>query len=125
MVKGRDSLLEQYDKLFEEYSNYYAQNEIDELKESISKEIESNENYERGQYKVGEDIQAGEYILLAESDREGFLSVDEDANRNYETNTIVTVNDGEFFEFKRSIAVRYEDFYPANKIDISNEGIMK
>lgn len=145
VVKERDSLQEQYDKLLEEYSNYYAQHEVNELKESISTEIEQNETlesreqttdipydyYESGQYKVGEDIQAGEYILLAESDREGFFSVDEDANGNeiifngnFKTNTIVTVNDGEFFEFKRSIAVRYDDFYPANEIDISNDGIM-
>lgn len=139
VVEERDSLQKKYDELLEEYSYYYMENEQEDIRESISAEIETDDQtteapydyYESGQYKVGEDIEPGEYVLLTIGDRDGFFSVDEDANGNkiifngnFKTNTIVTVNDGEFLQISRSIAVKYGDFYPSNQIDISNEGIM-
>lgn len=142
VVEEKEDLQENYDELLDEYSSYYAEKEVEALKEEVqennSSDLETNEsekeapfNYkESGQYKVGKDIEAGEYVLLAESDS-GFFSVNSDANGNdiifngsFKTNTIVTVKDGEFFEFKRSVAVKYEEFYSSNQINIDNEGIM-
>lgn len=83
-----------------------------------------------GQYKIGTDMDAGEYVLLAE-DGDGFFNVNSDANGNdiifnggFGVNTIITVNDGEFVELRRCIAVKYDDFYPENSIKTEQEGIM-
>jgi len=100
---------------------------------NASKEDSNNQTfdyYPSGQYKVGSDIDSGEYVLLSEND-DGFFSVNSDANGNdiifnggFDINSIITVNEGEFLELRRCIAVKYDDFYPDNSIKIEMEGIM-
>lgn len=63
--------------------------------------------YPEGQYKVGEDIPAGEYTLEA-IDGLGYVEITPDSrhdlfsiitNDNFETNKIITVSEGQYIEF--------------------------
>lgn len=85
--------------------------------------------YEEGQYKVGADIPSGEYVILAGS-AGGYFSVTSDANGsdilfndNFDTNSIITVYDGEFLELSRCFAVSTEEFYSEYVVDLDNTGI--
>lgn len=64
-----------------------------------------------GMYKVGSDIQPGEYVLI--SNGIGYFQVSKDStgklesiisNDNFTTNAIVSVKSGQYFEFKGSKA---------------------
>lgn len=73
--------------------------------------------YPEGQWKVGTDIPAGEYILLNRSDRSAYFSVTSDANGDnilfnelFEVNSIVTVYNGEYIELSRCVAVEIKEF---------------
>ncbi|MEH7514314.1 hypothetical protein V7146_16495 [Gottfriedia acidiceleris] len=77
-----------------------------------------------GMYKVGSDIQPGEYVLMA--DGSGYFQVSKDSsgtlesivsNDNFTTDAIVSVKAGQYFEFKDAKA------YPiakAPKLDPKN-----
>lgn len=87
--------------------------------------------YEEGQYKVGRDFIAGEYVLLNTSDYSGYFAISSDANgRNiianglFEVNSIITVYDGEYLELSRCIAVESTDFYSAYTIKTNLDGTM-
>ena len=61
--------------------------------------------YGEGQYKVGRDFIAGEYVLLNTSNYSGYFAITKDANGKdiyandlFETNSIITVQDGEYLE---------------------------
>lgn len=157
VVAERDKLQKSYDELWEKYSSEHAKNQVESLKNEIRNDIDSRgediqteevdlsineregldtesqfpfEYISSGQYKVGTDMEPGEYVLLSE-DGDAFFSVDSDANGkdivfngNFAINSIITVNDGEFLELRRCIAVKYDDFYPSNSIKIELEGIM-
>ena len=65
--------------------------------------FEGMRTYYEGQYKVGRDFIAGEYVLLNTSDYSGYFAISSDANgRNtianglFEVNSIITVYDGEY-----------------------------
>lgn len=85
------------------------------IKESVG--APSDKKYKEGQYKIGLDIPAGEYIIFADS-RSGYFCLSSDsngndiiANKNFEYNNIIYVNEGEFLELSRSYAV------PIDKVD--------
>ena len=87
--------------------------------------------YYEGQYKVGRDFIAGEYVLLNTSDYSGYFAISSDANgRNiianglFEVNSIITVYDGEYLELSRCIAVESTDFYSAYTIKTNLDGTM-
>ncbi len=88
------------------------------------------EKYEAGQYKVGTDITAGEYIIFADSDdAEGYFCVSSDPNQNdiienenFSYNSIITVYEGEYLELVRSSAV---PFNAVASLDISESGMFK
>ena len=87
--------------------------------------------YEEGQYWVGVDMLPGEYVLLSTSSLSGYFSVTSDANGRdilfndlFETNSIVTVNRGEYIKLNRCLAVSSEDFYSRYSIKTGNEGVM-
>ena len=87
--------------------------------------------YEAGQYKVGLDMDAGEYVLMASSDYDGYFSVTSDANGNdilfndnFETNSIIEVRRGEYVELKRCIAIAADDFYSEYSIKEGLSGVM-
>lgn len=87
--------------------------------------------YYEGQYKVGRDFTAGEYVLLNTSDYSGYFSISSDANGNsiitnglFDVNSIITVYDGEYLELSRCLAVRATDFYSAYTIRTDRDGTM-
>lgn len=70
--------------------------------------------YEAGQYKVGVDIPAGEYMFFAESKR-GYFCVSSDANgkdiiqnNNFGYNSIMYINNGEYLNLSNAYAVPLE-----------------
>lgn len=67
--------------------------------------------YTQGNYKVGADIPAGEYVVFSSGDR-GYFCVSSDSNQddiiyndNFDYNSIITINDGEYLELSRSYAI--------------------
>ena len=101
----------------------------DDDSENIPDESESTEGsnpygfgdipcFEPGQYKVGVDIEAGEYFLVNASQTKAYFSVSADANEddilfndNFEANSVVTVREGEYLNLSRCIAMPAEEFY--------------
>ncbi len=87
--------------------------------------------YYEGQYRVGSDIAAGEYVLLSSSDYEGYFEISSDANGRsiiandlFETNSIITVRYGEYLKLSRCIAVNSTDFYASYTIRTDRDGTM-
>lgn len=97
-------------------------NELDEFGELIENikfgEIgtvtDSEETYTKyitGNYKVGVDVPAGEYVVFANSGA-GYFCVSSDSNKddilfneNFVYNSIITIRDGEYLELSRCYAV--------------------
>lgn len=87
--------------------------------------------YEAGQYRVGRDMVAGEYVLLASTSLSGYFCVSTDALGNdivcndlFEINFILTVRYGEYVELSRCIAIAADDFYSKYTIRPDNCGVM-
>lgn len=87
--------------------------------------------YEAGQYKVGLDMVPGMYVLMSTSDYAGYFSVTSDANGrdilfndNFETNSVIEVEWGEYVELKRCIAVEANAFYREYSIKDGLSGVM-
>lgn len=85
--------------------------------------------YDAGMYKVGSDIPAGEYRLIATST--GYLQVSSDSsgnmgsivtNDNFDTNAIVTVADGQYLKFERAQAYPIAE---SPKVDTNQPGTFK
>lgn len=94
-----------------------------------AKEVLENSTFSFGQYKIGTDMPSGEYILIANDG--GYFCVSSDSNGddilfndNFETNSIITVYDGEYLELSRCIAYPFDAFCEVYGIDTSNSGIM-
>lgn len=126
VVAERDSLLEQIEAMTEQL-DYQA---FDQDEQSVDEEPTYKEQYIAGQYKVGEDIPAGEYVILADGDS-GYFSVSSDANNeviifndNFDYNSIITILDGEYLKLSRSTAIPFDSFYSESTIDLSKTGIM-
>lgn len=89
---------------------------LTELKNTKTGTEEKIPLYESGQYKVGADIPAGAYYVFADPDKwYSSCKLTKDANGNdyvlYEsidTNYIVEIRDGEYFELSNSYAIPYE-----------------
>lgn len=71
--------------------------------------------YRSGQYKVGSDIPAGEYMLIA-SGGKGYYVLSTDANgkdiiknNNFTTNAIIEAREGEYLNLSRSYAIPFEE----------------
>ena len=98
---------------------------------SPSPEAEPEIDYiEAGQYKAGVDIEPGEYVLLA-SGGTGYFCVSSDANGddilfndNFESNSIITINDGEYLKLSRCIAMPAEEFYLEYTMKLGLSGVM-
>lgn len=85
--------------------------------------------YTEGQYKVGKDIKEGEYIVFANKDTSGYFELANDANGddiitndNFDYNTIIQINDGEYIKLSRAYAVSIEY---VSKLDLKGEGMFK
>ena len=93
--------------------------------------FEGMRTYYEGQYKVGRDFVAGEYVLLNTSDYAGYFAISSDANGRdtvanglFEVNSIITVYDGEYLELSRCIAIESTDFYSSYTIKTDRDGTM-
>lgn len=80
--------------------------------------------YGEGMHKVGKDIPAGEYVLFTTGRISGYFSISRDSsgltssiieNDNFEYNSIIKVNKGEYLELNRCKAV------PINSAKISTK----
>lgn len=72
--------------------------------------------YRPGQYKVAVDIPAGEYMVVALSDS-GYFCVSSDANGDdiiqndiFDTTSIITIDEGQYFELSGASAVPFDEF---------------
>ncbi len=90
-------------------------------------DAEASSQYAGGVYKVGVDIPAGEYVLFADDSGAGYFSVSADSNQsdilfndNFEYNSIITVNDGEYLDMSRCYAVPISE---NPDVDISGAGM--
>jgi len=93
--------------------------------------IEKLTRYNEGQYKIGSDIPAGEYVILSSDGYSGYFCVSSDANGNdilfndnFEINSIITVKKGEYLELSQCIAFPSKEFYKDNTINLDNFGTM-
>lgn len=85
--------------------------------------------YEEGQYLVGTDMSAGEYIVFADLTETGYFCVSSDPNEddiiynnNFDYNSIITVNDGEYLNLTRCFAVPFND---VEELNLSSTGMFK
>lgn len=130
VVAERDALKEQLEEITQQPESVPVETEEPSQVEESQKESTPSEQYTSGQYKVGVDIPAGEYVVLADEDS-GYFSVSSDANNddiifngNFAFNSIITVQDGEYLKLSRSTAVPADLFYAENMVDLSKTGIM-
>lgn len=93
--------------------------------------FEGMRTYNEGQYRVGRDFIAGEYVLLNTSDYSGYFAINSDVNSRdtianglFEVNSIITVYDGEYLELSRCIAIESTDFYSSYTIKTDRDGTM-
>lgn len=87
--------------------------------------------YKAGQYKVGKDIPAGEYVLFADDFLGGYVERSKDSSGNFEsiifndnfyTNIIVTVQDSEYLNIKGGYAIPISE---VPTLDTSKQGMFK
>lgn len=86
--------------------------------EPASTPIPEVTRYKSGQYKVGEDIPAGEYVVFADGFLGGYVERAKDSsgdldsiitNDTVDTNIIITVKDGEYFNISDAYAMAIDD----------------
>lgn len=109
--KGWDAIRE----LYKESGQFKAK--MDEFKTYFEENMETKiyeTSYSSGQYKTGTDIPAGEYMIFSDGSS-GYFAISTDsngadiiANENFEYNSILTINDGEYLELSRCYAVPIE-----------------
>lgn len=110
----------------------------DKEKEESSEEIKETKPTEKtitsipaGIYKVGVDMQPGEYMLFSNSIYHGYVCVSSDSNQdditfneNFSNNYIATFNEGDYVELSRCTAYPFESV-TNDMIDIYNDdGVM-
>ena len=89
-----------------------------------------NNVLQEGQYKVGLDCEPGEYALFTSGSMSGYFSVTEDPNGdkilfndNFDYNSFITINDGEYLKLSRSYAVPLSN--NEVEVDTSSEGMFR
>jgi peptidoglycan hydrolase-like protein with peptidoglycan-binding domain len=87
--------------------------------------------YGAGMYKIGYDIDPGEYIILANSSYSAYFCLSSDsngndiiANENFDYNSIITVKSGEYLEISRSRMMLLSDFSEHYTIPKDVSGVM-
>ena len=87
--------------------------------------------YSAGMYKVGYDIEPGEYIILANSSISAYFCLSNDsngsdiiANDNFDYNSIITVRSGEYLEISRARMMLLSEFVKHYSIPTNIDGTM-
>lgn len=88
--------------------------------------------YFSGMYKVGSDIEAGEYLILnSSSTNDAYFGLYADsngdkiiANDNFAFNSIITVKKGEYLKVTRGTFCLLDDFDSRYKLNTSSSGAM-
>ncbi|WP_313260751.1 hypothetical protein [Lacrimispora sp.] len=98
--------------------------------ESLNK-TESNDIYKASTYKIGNDMPAGEYVLIADDTDIKYFQISNDStglsnsiitNGVFQTNSIVTVDNGQYFNFTGCYAVPISE---DTTLDTTKEGMFK
>ena len=101
------------------------------LLEDITGRKTYSNTYNSGQYKVGTDIPAGEYVIFANSGA-GYFCLSSDSNgndiitnNNFKYNSIISVLDGEYLALSRSYAVPIDEVQtlPLDEADMLKVGM--
>lgn len=116
-----------------------VENELDEFGELVdgitfdeasanAKSYSNYTQYSAGVYKVGVDIPAGEYVVFA-SGGMGYFCVSSDSNQNdilfndnFDYNSIISINDGEYLDLSRAYAISIEE---SPDVEIDATGMFK
>ena len=101
----------------------------EEDQEKLGEETNTNQIvYKASTYKIGTDMPSGEYIVFSERNS-GYFSISSDSsgnsilsNDNFDYNTIIKVNDGEYLKLSRAYAIPFNE---VNSLDISKIGMYK
>lgn len=87
-----------------------------------------------GMYKVGTDIEPGEYFVMVNGNRSGYLAITSDssgsfdsiiANENFATYCYVTVYAGEYIKLERARMIKPEYIAPLELSGTAPEGMYK
>nr|DAM14529.1 MAG TPA: hypothetical protein [Caudoviricetes sp.] len=130
------SSMNQVNEAMAEYKNVletsYSNNVTLEHTESADQSNINYKNvYKSATYKIGQDMPAGEYVLFAEIADVNYFQISNDssgeitsisANGTFKTNTIVTVSNGQYFNFIGCYAVPITE---VTELDTSKEGMFK
>jgi len=102
----------------------------EEEKEARAAEAERTKSYGEGVYKIGEDLPAGEYVILATSNKSCYYAIYSNSSRSTQSlisnqyfgyNAIVIVSDGQYLEVNRGRIYRIDGV----ELDTSGSGIFK
>jgi len=94
-------------------------------------EQNTDDTYKASTYKIGTDMPAGEYVLVADDTDIKYFQISNDStgltnsiitNGVFQTNTIVTVSNGQYFNFIGCYAVPITE---SPTLDITKEGMFK
>lgn len=96
--------------------------------EEAEKKTKEYTEYSANFYKVGTDIPAGEYVIFAHGGM-GYFCVSSDSNQediifndNFDYNSIITINDGEYLDLTRCYAIPFEE---EPEIELDDVGMFK
>ena len=88
-------------------------------------------SYNAGKYKVGKNLDPGEYILFSAPFRKGFFAIFIDADNmdviskgSFDINTILTVEEGDDLVIADCIAIFADDYYSMRRINLNQSGGM-
>ncbi len=88
-------------------------------------------SYNAGKYEVGKTLDAGEYILFSAPMQTGFFAVIADmesmdliSTGSFESNTFLTVEEGDWLIIADCIAIFASDYYSMRKIILNESGGM-
>lgn len=138
MESQYESMMAEYESEQHEIPDYikalYGEDDIEtssKIKESV--DISSDKQYEAGQYKVGVDMPAGEYMIYSNTgERSANFYLTEDSNgkeiiasNRFDYNNIIYVNDNEYFKLNYAFALPIEEVreLPIDKANMFKIGV--
>ncbi len=121
------------EKLYEIFNSIELQNGVPEsVSETETESVPFYQIFGNGKYKVGENIEPGEYIVISSDiDGGGYFCVSSDTNQDditfnsfFDYNSIMTINDGEYLELSDARAYKLDEWLQENSLSTDQSGIM-